>query len=114
MYITEYTFGKITIDGKTYRSDVIITTNEVKADWWRKQGHNLAITDLNEILKAKPEMLIIGSGYFGRMQVPETTRTFLQKKGIETEVLPTGDAVAKFNLLQQTCARLVAALHLTC
>lgn len=114
MQISDYSFGKITVNGKSYQSDVIITTNEVKADWRRKQGHNLAITDLNEILKASPEILIIGSGYFGRMQVPEATRTFLKEKGIQTEILPTGDAVAKFNQLQQTCARLVAALHLTC
>lgn len=114
MQITEYSFGKITINDMTYQSDVIITATDVKADWWRKQGHNLAIVDLTDILQANPEVLIIGSGYFGRMQVPEVTRDFLKEKGIQTEILPTADAVKKFNQLQKTCAHLVAALHLTC
>lgn len=114
MQITEYSFGRITINGKTYHSDVIITTNEVKADWWRKQGHNLAIVDLTGILQASPEVLIIGSGYFGRMQVPEAMRSYLEERGIKTDVLPTSEAVEKFNELQQKCTRLVAALHLTC
>jgi hypothetical protein len=114
MQITHYTFGKITIDGKTYRSDVIITSNNVKDNWWRKEGHNLAIADLDNILDANPEVVIIGSGYYGRMQVPEVTREFLKEKGIQVEVVPTSDAVEKFNQLQQECARIVAVLHLTC
>lgn len=114
MQITDYTFGKIAIDGKTYHSDVIITSYNVKDNWWRKEGHNLAIADLDDILDANPEVLIIGSGYFGRMHVPEVTRTFLKERGIKAEILPTSDAVEKFNQLQQKCARLVAALHLTC
>jgi hypothetical protein len=114
MKITNYTFGKISIDGKTYHSDVIITSNKVKDNWWRKEGHNLAIADLADVLDANPEVLIIGSGYYGRMQVPEVTRDFLNEKGIQVEVVPTSVAVEKFNQLQQKCARIVAALHLTC
>ena len=114
MEITHYSFGKIDIDGKRYQSDVIITSDSVKANWWRKEGHNLAIADLDDVLDDNPEVLIIGSGYYGRMQVPEVTRDFLKAKGIKVEVAPTSDAVEKFNQLQQECARIVAALHLTC
>lgn len=114
MKITNYTFGKISIDGKTYHSDVIITSNKVQDNWRRKEGHYLAIADLDDVLDANPEVLIIGSGYYGRMQVPEVTRDILNEKGIQVEVVPTSDAVEKFNQLQQECARIVAALHLTC
>ena len=104
MQISQYTFGKITIDGKTYRSDVIITSNKVIDNWWREQGHNLTIADLDTILDANPQALIIGTGYYGRMQVPEVTREFLKEKGIQVEVASTSDAVKKFNQLQQECA----------
>ena len=114
MRISDYTFGKITIDGKTYHSDVIISSNTVKDNWWRKQGHNLAIEDLQDILKADPEILIFGSGYYGRMQVPVAIRDYLNGKGIQIEVAETTEAVKRFNHLQKECARLVAALHLTC
>lgn len=114
MQITEYTFGKIAISGQTYQTDVIITPHSVKDHWWRKEGHNLSIADLDDVLVANPEVLIIGSGYYGRMQVPEATRDFLKKMGIQVEVMPTSDAVVRFSQLQQECARIVAALHLTC
>jgi len=114
MQITEYTFGRIAINGKTYQTDVIITPHSVKDKWWRKEGHNLAIEDLESIIDKNPQIIIIGTGYYGRLQVPEVTRSFLKDKGIQVEVVPTSDAVERFNQLQQECARIVAALHLTC
>jgi len=112
--ITHYTFGEIDIDGKRYHSDVIITSKNVKHNWWRKEGHNLAIDDLDDVIETNPLIVIIGTGYYGRLQVPEITRAFLEEKGIQVEVAPTSDAVERFNQLQQECARIVAALHLTC
>jgi len=114
MRILEYEFGKIAIENKTYTSDLIISPEQVIDSWWRKQGHNLDVTDLDDIVKAKPDMLIIGTGYYGRMQVPDETRQYLQEQGIKVQLAKTGDAVAEFNALQKECARIVAALHLTC
>jgi len=114
MRILEYEFGKIAIENKTYTSDLIISPEQVIDSWWRKQGHNLDVTDLDDIVKAKPDMLIIGTGYYGRMQVPDETRQYLQEQGIKVRLAKTGDAVAEFNALQKECARIVAALHLTC
>jgi hypothetical protein len=48
------------------------------------------------------------------MQVPEDTLAGLRSEGIEVRVLQTRDAVTEFNRLQKDCARIVAALHLTC
>jgi len=48
------------------------------------------------------------------MQVPEETLATLQAEDIEVRVLKTSEAVAEFNRLQRDCARIVAALHLTC
>lgn len=114
MKITHYEFGHISVDGKEYRSDVIISAEGVQDEWWRKEGHNLAIDDLDGVLQARPEVVIIGSGYYGRMQVPDKTRSFLEEQGVRVEVATTSEAVARFNALQKECARVVAALHLTC
>ena len=114
MKITHYNFGLIEVDGLAYSSDVIITPDGVEDGWWRKEGHNLAIEDLDSVIAAKPDTLIVGSGYYGRMQVPGVTKSFLTGRGIRVEVVPTSDAVEMFNKLQQKYARVVAALHLTC
>lgn len=112
--IDAYEFGRIAIDGNTYSSDVIVYPKIVRDGWWRKSGHRLAIEDLSDVLATDPEMLIIGTGYHGRMKVPNETRSYLSKQGIEVLELKTSEAVAEFNRLQQRCANIVAALHLTC
>ena len=114
MRISEYGFGKIAIENKTYTSDVIISPESVIDSWRRKQGHNLDIADLDDILKAKPDMLIIGTGYYGRMQIADETRQYLEQQGIKVLQAKTDDAVAEFNALQNENVRIVAALHLTC
>jgi len=114
MQISEYKFGSIAIDDKTYTSDVIIAPDKVIDSWWRKQGHNLDIDDLADIIATRPDMLIIGTGYFGRMQVPDETKQYLQQQGIEFRQAKTSDAVRELNRLQKEYARIVAALHLTC
>ena len=114
MKVNEYQFGKITIDGKVYVKDVIISPNAVKDTWWRKEGHRLQIEDLGDIEKANPDILVVGTGFYGRMLVPEQTRQYLEAKGIEVHALQTSDAVKEFNELQKDYAKIVAALHLTC
>ena len=114
MKINAYQFGKITIDGNSYTTDVIVSPQGVKDSWWRKEGHRLHIEDLDAIESERPDLLVIGTGFYGRMVVPEKTRQYLQSKGIKVHTLQTSDAVREFNALQKEYARIVAALHLTC
>jgi hypothetical protein len=114
MDISDYHFGSITIDGKTYTSDVIITANEVSDNWWREQGHNLSIRDLDKVIAAKPDIAVIGTGYYGRMRVPEETIHYLETQGIDVYCAESQKAVGEFRRLQHKCANIVAAFHLTC
>jgi len=114
MTIDAYAFGEIRIDGKPYRSDVIIWPDHVTSPWWRARGHVLATGDLEEVLAAPPKMLVIGTGYHERMVVPPETLSALQKQGIELHVSGTREAVEEFNRLARECADIVAAFHLTC
>ena len=114
MQISDYEFGRIAVADKTYTSDVIVAPEQIIDSWWRKQGHILQIEDLDDIVNAKPDMLIIGTGYYGRMQVPDATKRYLEEQGINVLQAKTRDAVTEFNQLQKEYARIVAALHLTC
>jgi hypothetical protein len=113
MKIEHYSFGKITIEGKTYTSDVIIYPEKVNASWWRKEGHNLQVVDLTDVINANPQILVIGTGATGLMRVPKETISHLQSKGIEVHVARTGEAVEIFNKLQKDKI-VIAAFHLTC
>jgi hypothetical protein len=112
MKVQKYDFGSIVIDGKEYTSDVIVFPDRVKDRWWRKEGHRLDINDLEEVLEFKPEVLVIGTGYLGVMEVPEETLRYLQMKNIEVHVAPTREAIKIFNGLRGK--RAAGAFHLTC
>ncbi|HAK60986.1 MAG TPA: hypothetical protein DCO77_11485 [Nitrospiraceae bacterium] len=113
MKIDSYAFGNITIDGRTYTSDAIIYPDHVDSSWWRKKGHSLHRDDITDAIGAKPDVLIIGRGYYGVMTVSEVTIAFIESKGIEVRAERTEKAVELFNAVQGTKAA-IAALHLTC
>jgi hypothetical protein len=113
MKITHYSFGKITINGKTYSSDVIIFPDHINASWWRQEGHVLNIADLKDIIREGLPLLIVGSGFYGAMKVPQETLDYLKSNKIEVFVENTQGAVKRYNDIasQKQC---IAALHLTC
>ena len=111
--IDSYDFGRIIIDGKRYNRDLIVFSDRVKDGWWRKEGHRLHIADLKEVLEAKPEVLVVGTGYYGAMAVPAETRKSIESEGIELIVQKTAEACKTFNRLMES-RKVVAALHLTC
>ncbi len=113
MKIGHYFFGKVIIDGKIYTSDVIIYPDSVEASWRRKEGHYLHASDLADIINAKPDVLIVGTGFFGVMAVPEETISLVRSKGIEIRVERTGKAVELYNSRGKD-RTVIAALHLTC
>lgn len=114
MKIETYDFGRISIDGKTYTSNVIILPQKVRGSWWRSEGHCLHVDDLADVIAARPDVLVVGTGYYGNMVVPSATKSFLEAKGIRVHTAKTPEAVKEFNKLQQKIGKVVAALHLTC
>ncbi len=113
MKIERYDFGHIVIDGVSYRQDLLIWPGGVKADWWRKEGHLLQVEDVAEALAADPEVLVVGMGQPGRMQVDQALAVYLKERGIDLVAVPTKEACRLINALAGK-RRLAAALHLTC
>jgi hypothetical protein len=111
--IDSYQFGEIVINGKKYSSDVIIFSDKVIDNWWRKTGHELCPEDIAEISKEKPEVLIVGCGASGMMKVLPELEKMAKNQGIELIVETTDKACDTYNRLSHS-QRLVAALHLTC
>lgn len=112
--ITSYEFGKVVIDGNTYTRDVIVSEGGVDATWWRRESHALGLADLEPVLAAKPEVIVVGTGMYGVLEVLPEVRAELAKRGIELIAVPTGEACSLYNALVKKGRRVVAALHLTC
>lgn len=112
MKIESYEFGEIIINGKVYRSDLIILGDRIIENWWREEGHLLQIVDLFEVFEFKPQVLIIGTGASGLMKVSEKVIKKLQEEKIEYFILKTKDAVKNFNEIENR--KKAGAFHLTC
>ena len=112
--IDGYSFGRITIDGKQYTSDVMVFPDHVDSSWWRLEGHKLQPEDLTDVFAAQPEVLVVGQGNPGLMRVPQATREAAAERGIELVVCKTKEACQRYNELATQGKKVVAALHLTC
>ena len=114
MKIDHYKFGEIVIDGQAYNRDLLILADRVAAGWWREEGHKLALADLDEVLADPPQVLVVGTGRYGRMSVPPETQQALAARDVELVTQPTKAACQTYNDLASAGRRVVAALHLTC
>jgi hypothetical protein len=111
--IESWAFGRIVIDGRRYVHDVIVYPDHVSDRWRRAEGHSVAPADVWEVIEARPELLVIGQGAMGRMEVPDATLQVLEAAGIEVIAQPTGQAWETYNRLREA-RRTIVALHLTC
>jgi hypothetical protein len=114
MEINSYSFGLMVVNGKMYKDDLIVFPDKVKSHWWRKQGHSLIVEDLKEVLEYKPKILVVGTGSYAVMSIPEVTRETLKNKDIELIDKITPEAYKIFNQELKASKLVVGAFHLTC
>ena len=111
--IDSYEFGTVVMNGRRYTSDVMVFPERVIDGWWRKEGHNLCIEDIESVMKEEPDIVIVGTGVNRLMRVPDQTRKYVESKGANLVVESTGRACDIYNQVSEK-AKVVAALHLTC
>jgi hypothetical protein len=68
--------------------------------------------ELKEILEAEPEVLIIGSGTIGKMQLEPEGLDELQQRGVEVLTFKTNKAVEMYKVLRGQ-RKIAAIFHLT-
>src|SRR5687767_13009647 len=107
-----YEFGRLTVDGDLETKDVIVLPGRIVRNWWRREGHELVLEDLVEVLNELPERLLVGTGAHGRLKPDPNTLRELKERGVSVEAMPTAEAVARYRELDPR--RTAAALHLTC
>ncbi|MEE4603846.1 MAG: MTH938/NDUFAF3 family protein [Desulfobacteraceae bacterium] len=113
--IEQYKTGShMTVQGTKYYRDLKIIDGQVKGNWWRKEGHRLDAADISDILSAKPDVLVIGTGYAGHMHVPEFLLAAIEGEHIEVIAERTSDATKTFNRLFNQGKDVAGAFHLTC
>ena len=111
--VESYGFGQMVVDGEKYTNDLILLPDRVVPNWWREDGHRLSAKDLNEVFATKSEVLLVGTGAYGAMKVPQETRQAMQETGIELRITETDKAWRVYNELREK-RKTAGAFHLTC
>ena len=110
--IEQYTTGShMAVQGTKYYQDLKIIDGQVKGNWWRKEGHRLDAADISDILSAKPDVLVIGTGYAGGMHVPGSLRTAIEGQDIRVIAERTVEATKTFNRLFNQGKDVTGAFH---
>ena len=98
MKVEEITFGKIVIDGKVYRDDIVIDNGKIsyrRKEESRKQKFKYGHTPLtiHENIPWNCKKLVIGTGHYGSLPIVEDVKTEAIRKGIELIIEKTPDAI---------------------
>jgi hypothetical protein len=113
--IDRYSFGRMSIEGREYTSDLIIHADgRIQDSWWRAEGHRLVPDDIGAVLDSAPAQLVVGTGADGLMRVSSSVLESCQERGIEVEACPTAEAVRRYNRAAEQGAAVAACFHLTC
>ena len=106
-------FGKFVINKKTYESDIKIINNKV-IPWNTRQGHDLLLIDLRDLLRDNPKSIIVGTGYSGNLKVSPEVKNFLKNERIKLKEMTTKEACDFINGLAYRKEKIYAILHSTC
>ena len=112
--ITDFSFGKIVVNGKTYTDDIKIVRGQVISDWWRKRGHRVDVEDIADILESEPDTVVIGKGSPGLMKTSNHLRESLVTNNIVLIEKKTPKAIEVFNKLFQEGRKVAAGFHISC
>ena len=93
--INSVKFGEITIDDKTYYSDVIV--------WWdgrveyRIKKHIFDLDELLKLMKKKPNAIVIGAGISGGLRITEEVAEMAEIEKFKFHVGSSSNAMDLFN-----------------
>ena len=88
--------------------DLVIHANGLPALRGSK-AHFVAFAEIEGLLEEKPDVLIIGTGYDNLVQVEDEIAAMPN-----IEILPTPQAVRRYNELRSEGKRVAAVIHSTC
>lgn len=123
--IENVAWGLYTISGKTHGvdsvgsilgagKDIILYKGHVR-EWNERKGHCLTKDMLLPVLKLNPDIIIIGNGFEGRLDVPNSlVAEILKERPINIIVLKTPEACSLFNKLCSEMKNVAFAGHATC
>lgn len=107
--IRGYAPGRLTINEQVYTGSLIVTPQQIIADWPPVAFADLLTAHFEAIVALQPEVVILGTGT--RLQFPAAALVrSLVEANIGLEVMDTRAACRTYNILMSDSRRVAAAL----
>lgn len=107
-------FGSITVNNRKYDDDVIVSYKGSVQKVKTQLRHLVSKRELNLILAEDPEIIVIGTGTEGDMQISSDVRKWTEQRELQIFDMLSSEAIKKFNQLQENGRKVVAFIHTTC
>jgi hypothetical protein len=105
-------FGEITVNGQTYYSDMTVYWDGKLS--YRSKVHIIELGEFMKILKAEPEIVVIGRGQEGSLKIDEEVLRWAKSKHVEIYTENTRKSVDIFNAFANQGKKVVGIFHVTC
>ena len=107
--ISAYSELGLQIAGQWHKNHLLLTPQQLFADWQAPSLATLELKDFEKILSSRPEVVLLGTGE--QLQFPPAKLTAdFAAKGIGLEVMNTQAACRTYNILLSENRRVAAAL----
>lgn len=107
--VRSYGPGTIKINDVAYTSSVLLTPEQIVADWPPQLFAELSARHFDPVVAFKPEVVILGTGAHLKFPEPPVLAP-LSRAGIGVEVMDTAAACRTYNILASDGRKVVAAL----
>ena len=116
--ITGLSWGRLEVEGSDapYKDAKLYPGGSREWDWnetGTSHSPGVQIADVEELLDAGAEVVVLSRGMVGRLQVPEETVEALEERGVDVHVLRTEGAAERYNELAEE-ERVGGLFHSTC
>ena len=122
--IEHFSWGRFIVSGKEHSGqgdlrigkgkDLIIVENKVKR-WKSRKGHLLDKSMVEEVLNYKVDIVVIGNGVEGALEVPNKVIDYLLKTGISKVIVEKIPKACKlYNSLLHDGKKVALLVHGTC
>ncbi len=116
--ISRFAWGQVEVEGAAGAYKDVKLWPGGSREWdWRETGtkHAPGIQprDVQELIDHGAEVVVLARGLYERLQVCPETLQMLKERNVGVEVLPTEQAVARYNELSESTA-VGALIHSTC
>jgi hypothetical protein len=116
--IDKFSFGSAVIgETKHIRDLILLPDGKMKrrvGGFWVIGSHRIKKEEVELLFASGAEAVVIGVGVLSRARLSDEAKSYAESQSVELFILPSRDAVQKWNQLTDEGKRTAALIHITC